>query len=55
MKASATQVRAHYHRQGYDVRINMSGKVEFRKPDGPWLDGRWVREYHVIDGQVVLQ
>lgn len=48
-QATATQVRAYYVKQGFDVRITMAGQVSFRKSEheGPWLDGRWVSDYWV--------
>jgi hypothetical protein len=51
--ATTAQVRAYYKAQGYEVRISRNGRVEFRR-DGAWLEGRFVSEYRIIDGQVVL-
>lgn len=53
--AAAAQVRKHYKDQGYEVRISREGRVEFRREgDSMWLDGRWVSEYRIIYGAVVL-
>lgn len=52
-QATAAQVREHYKAQGYEVRIAKDGRVTFRK-DGTWREGRWVCEYRVDNGQVVL-
>ena len=49
--ATAAEIRAHYKSLGDAVRIRRDGRVEFRRNgDGPWLDGRWVSEYRVDDG-----
>jgi hypothetical protein len=52
-KATTKRVRAHYKAQGYEVRIDHEGHVNIRK-NGPWREGRWVSEYRVIDGAIVL-
>jgi len=52
-KATAAQVRKHYIDQGYEVRISEDGHVEFRH-DGAWMEGRYVSEYRVVDGNVHL-
>ena len=44
-KATEAEVKAHYEDQGFEVRIDGEGHVEFRKDDGDWLEGRWVSEY----------
>lgn len=46
--ATADQVLKHYRDQGYQVRIDADGRVEYRL-DGDWLEGRWVSEYRVDD------
>ncbi|HVI92335.1 MAG TPA: hypothetical protein VM659_28860 [Dongiaceae bacterium] len=48
------RVRLHYENDGKEVRIDAEGHVEFREPDGEWLEGRWVSEYRLVDGDVVL-
>lgn len=53
-RATAEQVRAHYEAQGCEVRIDADGHVEFRDAREEWLEGRWVSEYRVVDGNVVL-
>ncbi len=58
-KATLEQVRDHYERQGYEVAFRgdqgaADRHIEFRKDDGEWHEGRWLSEYRVIDGQVVL-
>jgi hypothetical protein len=59
-KATANQVRKSYKDQGYDVRIrDDNGHVEIREDFGSgnygeWLEGRYIDEYRVIDGQIVL-
>lgn len=52
--ATAAQVRKHYKDQGYAVKISLEGRVEYRKDGGAWLEGRWVSEYRVVDGEIVL-
>jgi hypothetical protein len=52
--ATASQVRAHYKALGCDVRISRDGHVMFRADGGVWLEGRYVSEYRLIDGAVVL-
>ena len=56
-KATQAEVRKHYEDQDLEVRIDdvASGHVLFRKPgERLWNEGRWVSEYRVVDGQVVL-
>jgi len=54
-KATAEQVRKSYEDRGFLVRLDEEGHVEFRESaDLPWAEGRWVSEYRVIDGNVVL-
>lgn len=54
-RPNTNDVRKHYKRQGYKVRINREGHVEFRREgETMWLDGRYVSEYRFIDGNVVL-
>lgn len=53
-RATTEQVRKHYEDQGYEVRIDDAGHVEFRDSDGEWLEGRWISEYRVFEGRVVL-
>lgn len=54
-KATADQVHKSYEDRGFLVRIDQDGHVEFRASDDlPWAEGRWVSEYRVIDGKVVL-
>lgn len=53
-KATAEQVRDHYEAQGYQVQIDEEGHVNFRKRGQEWREGRWVSEYQVVDGAVVL-
>lgn len=54
-EATKTEIRTHYTDQGYEVKIDRDGHVTYREnADDPWLEGRWVSEYRVIDGQVVL-
>lgn len=53
-KATAAEVRAHYKARGYQVRITREGHVTFRNVGEAWLEGRWVEEYRVVDGSVVL-
>jgi hypothetical protein len=48
-----TLVRKHYEDQGYEVRIDEGGHVEFRTGDKPWRDGYWLTDYRVFDGHVV--
>jgi len=52
--ATAAQVRKHYKDQGYDVKISNDGHLDYRKDGGAWLEGRWVSEYRVVDGEIVL-
>ena len=52
--ATAAQVRKNHKNQGYDVKISNDGHVEYRKDGGAWLEGRWVSEYRVVDGEIVL-
>ena len=52
--APTFRVRNHYKDQGYEVHISREGHVEFREEGGEWREGRWVSEYRIIDGQVVL-
>jgi Tfp pilus assembly protein FimT len=54
--ATAPEVRKYYKDQGCLVRITVDGRVSFcdKDDDQHWLDGRWVSEYRVIDGQVHL-
>jgi hypothetical protein len=56
MNATTKQVRDHYKAQGYEVRISRDGHVIYQKPDGGciWFEGRYVSEYRIIEGQVVL-
>jgi len=55
-KATAEQVRAHYLALGFEVRISKDDEhVTFRKKYGePWREGRYVSDYRIIDGEVVL-
>lgn len=53
-KATATQIRNHYKAQNFEVRISRDGHVTFRRDGGAWLEGRYVGEYVVINGQVAL-
>jgi hypothetical protein len=56
-KATVQQVRDYYRADGYEVRISEDGHVKFRNPREAapiWLEGRWVSEYRVDDGKVVL-
>lgn len=53
--ATVDQIRAHYTEQGYEVKITEDGHVTYRKDSGgKWLEGRWVSEYRLVDGSVVL-
>jgi hypothetical protein len=54
-KATAKQIRKYYTDQGYQVRIDAEDHIFFRRTGREWQEGRWVSEYRVIDGQVVLQ
>lgn len=56
VKATAKQVREHYKAQGLQVSIQKDGHVSYRVPfgDALWREGRYVSEYRIIDGQVVL-
>jgi hypothetical protein len=55
-KATTKQVRDHYKAEGYQVSIDIDGRVSYRVPlaDAIWKHGRWVSEYRVVDGKVVL-
>lgn len=60
--ATAAQVRAHYKAEGYEVRIGRDGRVRYRPdPDyhpgcaSEWLEGRFVSEYRIVDGNVWLR
>ena len=54
-KATAAEVRSHYKAQGYEVRISRDdGRVIYRKPGEAWLEGRYVEEYRIIDGTLML-
>ena len=59
-RATTNQVRKHYKDLGYNVRIHKdNGHVEYRQDFGSgnygeWLEGRYVDEYRIIDGQIVL-
>lgn len=54
-RPNTNDVRKHYKRQGYKVRINREGHVEFRREgETMWLEGRYVSEYRFIDGNVML-
>ena len=54
-KATTEQVRKSYEDRGFIVRIDEEDHVEFREAsDLPWAEGRWVSEYRIIDGNVVL-
>ena len=53
--ATAAEVNAHYTAQDCEVRIDDDGHIEFSRDGGQtYLEGRWVSEYRMIDGQVVL-
>jgi hypothetical protein len=57
IRATTKQIRDHYKAQGFEVRINRAnGFVSYRVPlrDALWLCGRYVSEYRLIDGNVVL-
>lgn len=56
VKATAKQVREHYKSKGYQVSIQKDGHVSYRVPleDALWKEGRYVSEYRIIDGEVVL-
>ena len=44
--ATEQEVRKHYEADGYEVRIDDEGHVEYRRDsDDEWLEGRWVSEY----------
>lgn len=52
--ATTEQVRKSYEDRGFIVRIDADGHVEFRQSDDtPWMEGRWVSEYYVVDDTVV--
>lgn len=53
-KSIAGLIRKHYKDQGYEVRISKDGHVTYRKDGAPWLEGRWVSEYRIVDNSVVL-
>ena len=55
-KATRKQIRAYYVQQGYEVKITKDDHVAFRVPlrDALWKDGRYVSEYCIVDGKVVL-
>jgi hypothetical protein len=54
--ATTAQVRKHYKDLGCEVRITKDGHVTYRDYDGAmWLEGRWVSEYVIVDGKVVLK
>jgi hypothetical protein len=60
-EATEKQVRAHYKASGYEVRITKhEGHVRYRpanrskRETGAWREGRYVTDYIVVDGQVVL-
>lgn len=53
--ATTEQVRKDYEDRGFIVRIDSEGHVEFSEDGNDWLEGRWVSEYRIIDGQVVLR
>lgn len=48
-KATKAEIIAHYQNDGYEVRVDDDGHIEFRKDDGEWLEGRWVSEYRFDD------
>jgi len=53
--ATAAEVRKSYKDQGHTIRIDREGHVEFQRDgQGPWLEGRWVSEYHVNGSEVRL-
>jgi len=54
IKPTSKQVRAHYASQGFDVRISRDGHIVFRRAGEAWREGRWLDEYRLVDGQVVL-
>lgn len=57
MQATERQVREYYEDQGYEVEIDHYGHIRYRHIDHEgidWVEGRWVSEYCVIDGQVIL-
>jgi len=47
IQATETQILNLYRDMGKEVRISKAGHVEFREPDGEWLEGRYVEEYRV--------
>lgn len=55
-KATEKQIRDHYRAQGYEVHIQKDGHVSFRYPaaDALWKEGRYVSEYVIVNGHVVL-
>jgi hypothetical protein len=57
MKSEATtaQVIKHYEDRGCEVRIDDDGHVEFSRDGKTWSEGRWVSEYRITCGQVVLR
>ena len=55
-KATFSDIRAFYRADGREVRISRNGHVTFRdRGETQWREGRWVSEYVVRDGQVVIQ
>lgn len=57
-RPTASMVRRYYQSNGYEVRIDKRGHVEYRPADtadsGPWLEGRWLSEYRIVEGMIVL-
>jgi hypothetical protein len=53
--ATVEQVRKHYEDRGCEVRIDDDGHVEFSRDGTNWSEGRWVSEYRIVCGQVVLK
>jgi hypothetical protein len=58
---SAQIVRQYYKNRGYEVHISREGHVTYRPADHQkngvgceWLEGRYVSEYIVIDGNIHL-
>jgi len=57
-KATAQEIRKHFNKMAYEVKISQTtGQVQYRRggtgDNAKWIDGRYVDEYRVIDGDVI--
>jgi hypothetical protein len=53
-KATPAEIRKHFEQMDCEVHISRDGRVTYRHIGTTvWHEGRYVEEYHIVEGSVV--